>query len=101
LPATSSPLYLVLPRVTGHNDESSHSKSRYFLRRHARSPFAPHGRVEQTLTYTSFFWSLVARKIPFDDPVVLNYVRAGYIIAQGISIAVFFYISAKVGGIPF
>jgi len=38
----------------------------------------------------------VARKIPFDDPVVLNYVRAGYIIAQGISIAVFFYISAKI-----
>jgi len=38
----------------------------------------------------------VARKIPFDDPVVLNYVRGGYIVTQIISIAVFLYISRKI-----
>jgi len=38
----------------------------------------------------------VARKIPFDDPVVLNCVRAGYIITQITCIAVYLYIAAKV-----
>ncbi|PVG04307.1 putative PHO88-involved in phosphate transport [Serendipita vermifera] len=38
----------------------------------------------------------VARRIPFDDPQVLNYVRAGYVISQLICIGVYLYISAKI-----
>ncbi|KAL4062192.1 inorganic phosphate transporter Pho88 [Scleroderma yunnanense] len=38
----------------------------------------------------------VARRIPFDDPVVLNYVRLGYITSQVIILGTYFYISYKV-----
>ncbi|CAE7162922.1 unnamed protein product [Rhizoctonia solani] len=38
----------------------------------------------------------VARRIPFDDPEVLQYVRFGYIAAQVICLATFFYVSYKV-----
>ncbi|EIM90602.1 inorganic phosphate transporter [Stereum hirsutum FP-91666 SS1] len=38
----------------------------------------------------------VARKIPFDDPDVLLYVRIGYVVTQAICLAVYFYISQKV-----
>lgn len=38
---------------------------------------------------------LVARRIPFDDPVVLNYVRLGYITSQIIILGTYFYISYK------
>ncbi|KIM58387.1 hypothetical protein SCLCIDRAFT_1191462 [Scleroderma citrinum Foug A] len=37
----------------------------------------------------------VARRIPFDDPVVLNYVRLGYITSQIIILGTYFYISYK------
>ena len=57
--------------------------------------------VGHTSTNMSFiFLVLVARKIPFDDPVILNYVRAGYIASQIICIAVYLYISMKVRGGP-
>ncbi|EDR07119.1 PHO88-related membrane protein [Laccaria bicolor S238N-H82] len=35
----------------------------------------------------------LARKIPFEDPLVLNYVRAGYVLAQVIVLAVYYYVS--------
>lgn len=38
----------------------------------------------------------MARKIPFDDPDVLLYVRIGYVVTQAICLAVYFYISQKV-----
>jgi len=39
---------------------------------------------------------VVARKIPFEDPLVLNYVRAGYVLAQVIVLAVYYYVSLVV-----
>ena len=36
---------------------------------------------------------LVARKIPFDDPEVLNVVRIAYVTAQVIVLGVYYYIS--------
>ncbi|KAF8604495.1 putative PHO88-involved in phosphate transport [Ceratobasidium sp. AG-I] len=38
----------------------------------------------------------VARKIPFDDPEVLFYVRVGYVAAQVICLATFFFVSYKI-----
>ncbi|KAF8887877.1 PHO88-related membrane protein [Gymnopilus junonius] len=38
----------------------------------------------------------LARKIPFDDPVVLNYVRIGYVAVQVIVLAVFYYVSLTI-----
>ena len=37
-----------------------------------------------------------ARKIPFDDPQVLMYVRVGYIVTQAFILAVYYYISLAV-----
>jgi len=38
----------------------------------------------------------VARRIPFDDPQVLNYVRAAYVTVQIIIFATYYYVSAKI-----
>ncbi|QRV74764.1 inorganic phosphate transporter PHO88 [Ceratobasidium sp. AG-Ba] len=38
----------------------------------------------------------VARKIPFEDPQVLQWVRIGYIAAQVICLATFYVVSAKI-----
>ncbi|KAH7929233.1 inorganic phosphate transport PHO88 [Leucogyrophana mollusca] len=38
----------------------------------------------------------VARRIPFDDPDVLNYVRFGYISSQLIVLGVYFFVSYKI-----
>jgi len=38
----------------------------------------------------------VARKMPLDDPEVLNYVRIGYITAQAIILGVYYYISMTI-----
>jgi len=38
----------------------------------------------------------IARRIPFDDPQVLLYVRVGYVVSQVVCIAVYLYISAKI-----
>ncbi|KJA16395.1 hypothetical protein HYPSUDRAFT_147815 [Hypholoma sublateritium FD-334 SS-4] len=35
----------------------------------------------------------VARKIPFDDPIVLNYVRIGYVFSQLLALGTYFYLS--------
>ena len=42
---------------------------------------------------------VVARKIPFEDPLVLNYVRAGYVLAQVIVLAVYYYVSLVVSSL--
>jgi hypothetical protein len=39
---------------------------------------------------------LVARKIPFDNPQVLDYVRIAYVASQGIALFVYYYTSSKV-----
>jgi hypothetical protein len=39
---------------------------------------------------------IVARKVPFDDPQVLEYVRIGYIASQAIALVVYYYASSKV-----
>jgi hypothetical protein len=39
---------------------------------------------------------LVARKIPFDDPLVLNYVRIGYVLSQIIMLGAYYYVSIAV-----
>ncbi|KIK96296.1 hypothetical protein PAXRUDRAFT_319038 [Paxillus rubicundulus Ve08.2h10] len=38
----------------------------------------------------------VARRIPFDDPEVLHYVRLGYIVAQVIILGTYFFVSYKI-----
>ncbi|KDR72424.1 hypothetical protein GALMADRAFT_270806 [Galerina marginata CBS 339.88] len=38
----------------------------------------------------------LARKIPFDDPVTLNYVRVGYVSVQLIMLAVYYYVSLTI-----
>jgi hypothetical protein len=40
--------------------------------------------------------SPVARKIPFDDPVVLSYVRIGYVSVQAIILATYYWVSLTV-----
>jgi len=40
----------------------------------------------------------VARKIPFEDPVVLNYVRIAYAVTQLVTLSVYFYTSYKIKG---
>ena len=39
---------------------------------------------------------LVARKIPFEDPLVLNYVRLGYVVSQLVMLGVYYYVSMTV-----
>ena len=43
-----------------------------------------------------FFVGTVARKIPFDDPDTLNYVRVGYVSVQLLVLSTYYYISMKV-----
>ncbi|KDQ15864.1 hypothetical protein BOTBODRAFT_31322 [Botryobasidium botryosum FD-172 SS1] len=38
----------------------------------------------------------LARKIPMEDPEVLNYVRAGYVFTQLFSLALYFYVSMQI-----
>ncbi|KAG2017295.1 inorganic phosphate transporter, variant 2 [Coprinopsis cinerea AmutBmut pab1-1] len=38
----------------------------------------------------------LARRIPFDDPVTLNYVRLGYVVVQLIALATYYYLSTVV-----
>ncbi|KAF5359229.1 hypothetical protein D9756_002866 [Leucocoprinus leucothites] len=38
----------------------------------------------------------LARRIPFDDPVVLNYVRMGYVTAQVIILGTYFWVSLTI-----
>ncbi|KAF8956181.1 PHO88-related membrane protein [Flammula alnicola] len=38
----------------------------------------------------------VARKIPFEDPDVLTYVRVGYVVSQVIILAVYYYVSLAI-----
>jgi len=38
----------------------------------------------------------IARRIPFDDPVVLNYVRLGYVLSQIIIVGTYFFVSYKI-----
>ncbi len=38
----------------------------------------------------------VARKVPFDNPQVLDYVRIAYVASQAISLLVYYYTSHKV-----
>ena len=60
--------------------------------------------VSQTNTMNSGIQNLiislgamqVARKIPFDDPQVLNYVRVGYVVSQLIILTVYYYVSTTV-----
>ncbi|KAF9049113.1 inorganic phosphate transporter [Panaeolus papilionaceus] len=38
----------------------------------------------------------LARKIPFDDPVVLNYVRIAYVGSQLLALAIYYYVSLTI-----
>ncbi|KAF8631630.1 hypothetical protein AX15_002270, partial [Amanita polypyramis BW_CC] len=38
----------------------------------------------------------VARRIPFDDPQVLLYVRVAYVVAQVVILGVYYYVSLKI-----
>ncbi|PPQ72480.1 hypothetical protein CVT26_003602 [Gymnopilus dilepis] len=38
----------------------------------------------------------LARKIPFEDPEVLNYVRVGYVVVQAIVLGVYYYVSLAI-----
>jgi hypothetical protein len=39
---------------------------------------------------------IVARKIPFDNPQVLDYVRIAYVASQAFALIVYYYTSSKV-----
>jgi hypothetical protein len=39
---------------------------------------------------------IVARKVPFDNPQVLDYVRIAYVASQAIALLVYYYASSKV-----
>lgn len=54
------------------------------------------GLILFNLTY-----SVVARRIAFDDPVILNYVRIGYATAQVIILATYYWVSFTVRILPF
>jgi hypothetical protein len=42
-------------------------------------------------------WTVsVARKIPFDDPQILLYVRVAYVVVQVIILGTYYYVSMKV-----
>jgi hypothetical protein len=45
---------------------------------------------------TRLLFPAVARKIPFDDPQVLNYVRIAYVTAQAIILGTYFFTAQKV-----
>lgn len=61
------------------------------------------GAMQSTLS-ALFGWNdplnslfvLVARRIPFDDPAILNYVRLGYVLSQLIILGTYFFVSYKV-----
>ncbi|WRT65902.1 uncharacterized protein IL334_002853 [Kwoniella shivajii] len=38
----------------------------------------------------------VARKIPMDDPKIINYLRIGYVASQVISLAIYYFITLKI-----
>lgn len=54
--------------------------------------------VSTSLSLT--FLALVARKIPFDDPIILNYVRAGYVFSQLLALGTYLYLSHVVRSVP-
>jgi hypothetical protein len=41
----------------------------------------------------------VAKRLPMDDPTFINYLRIAYIAAQLISLGIYLYIQAQVGGV--
>jgi len=48
---------------------------------------------------SSYFHSIivpVARRISFDDPEVLNYIRIAYVVTQIIVLGVYYYVSSAV-----
>lgn len=46
-------------------------------------------------SYVSLKCLSVARKIDFENPEILNYVRIGYVASQLLTLGIYFYISAK------
>ena len=58
-------------------------------------------QLSSKLRLTNFEFLLVARKIPFDDPDVLNYVRIAYVTAQVIILSVYYYVSFVVSLQPY
>jgi len=46
--------------------------------------------------YPCSWTSSVARRIPFEDPEILNYVRIAYVVSQVIVLSVYFYVSTAV-----
>ncbi|KAH9972391.1 inorganic phosphate transporter [Russula compacta] len=38
----------------------------------------------------------LARKVPFDDPQILDYVRIGYVTSQAFALVVYYYTSSKI-----
>ena len=103
--ATSLPTLLVVNTSYPH---SSGSELQKYERSNAKSRHFPWGHATYcySLFQFVFFVSLtassspVARKIPFDNPQVLDYVRIFYVASQAISLAVYYYTSTKVRQLP-
>lgn len=89
----SAVLRVLFPQSPHH--ESRHPEPRYFPGGHAR--LNPIAQLSNSLTCSS----PVARKIPFDNPEVLLYVRIGYVAVQVIVLGVYYYISMAVRLIAF
>ena len=78
------------------NHERPPPEPRHLSRRHAECVLL----VFALDTSSSHLLSSVARKIPFDDPQVLQYVRIGYVASQVILLAVYYFTSLKVRPSP-
>jgi hypothetical protein len=49
-----------------------------------------------SVSRSSLFSSPVARKIPFEDPVVLSYIRIGYVSVQAVILAPYYWVPLTV-----
>ena len=72
------------------NHERRRPESRHIARRDAMCVYNP--LLRQYLTECD----AVARKIPFEDPDVLFYVRVGYVLSQVIVLGAYYYVSLAV-----
>lgn len=48
----------------------------------------------------SLLGHVVARRIPMEDPVILNYIRIGYVVSQLLALGAYYYTSMQVRHTP-
>lgn len=83
----------LLPKFLAAHHELRCTEPRHLPRGNATSVFQHSIFYKQPLI-AKFY--TVARKIPFEDPVILNYVRIGYIVSQVLILGAYYYVSLAV-----